>query len=673
MPDFALDSLLGGMDDFTPISKQGKNTCAIAENVEFFYSTLGERRGGTTPVDLSSSTIPANVSLDAVVWMYWHTPTKNESENELWIMTTDTDPGLTPHLFRRVAGVWSAVAFFSVNDTPVMTGDDCYRIYGQSLHGKLFIAFRSLNDRLHVWDGTNLRPVGLATTTAPGAANGGGAGAYAAIPRFYRTRFLARTGSVILRRSEPSDPVSITPSGANANVTVTRGAVVSEGEDSWELEGSADGLVYYRIVIIPIATATYADTDNPANYSSGPLSDPIGSYALVASARYLLAVDDRLMTAGSFMTAADGSAVQWTPVGTDPLPGPDERYNRTTSPRIDLDGQEGGDITGLAHAEAAILAGKVSHTYLVLKQNSLIGAYDAQPLSKTIGVMPRSFVEAVDENGHGSTYWFDKKSGAMRYGATGMQFCGIGIRNAWQAVNTLAPNAIHGVFYAKKLQVHYWVCQQPVGVELAQIAPNVHFTLQTNVMVPDGLGGVKGGWSIVPLRGLVASGMASARCSVMAAPDISGVGSFTHLPVPHIGKAAWSDSIGNAVRRVVQICDSGSTDEGPANEQSYTGKVRTRAFWFAGLGDQLGVLECDVLGTAGSRAIVSIIRDFGTETIPRPVDMTAIAAETHVIGAMDSLSAAGMFAVSFQFEDDPAHITQWRLHAFNADVSYEQT
>lgn len=670
---YIIDSLRGGLDDFTPVSALAKNACTIAENVEFFFSTLGERRGGTAAITLPAG-ITGDAILSAAVWMHVHTPTKNEAEDELWALTMDSDN--TPKMYRRMRGAgWSTVTFFSANDTPIMTNDDSGRVYGQSLHGKFFIAFHSTNNRLQVWDGTQLRPAGLtAHVAAPTVANSVPAGTYPAVGRYYRTRSVQRSGVVVLRRSEPSPSSAIfTPDAAHDGVVVTRPTAVGELETDWEIEVSLDNSIFYRLSTIAIATTTYMDSAFVNTYSANILSDPIGSYSLIPNVRYLLAVDDRLMTAGSWQVVADGSAVQWTPVGNDPLPGPDERYDLNQDPRDDLDGRQGGDITGLGHAEVAIIIGKVGHTYQMLRTGLLVGAYEANQLSNTIGALPRSFVESVDQNGRPTLYWLDPKTGPMRYGPEQMQFCGQGIHNTWSLVNINAAVPCHGVYYAKKYQVHYWLATQQTAADLtARNYPNRKIVLQTNLVQPDGQGGVKGGWSLVPLQSdLSTVGVADARCSVMAVADL--VGTLVPRAVPHIGKAVWTNADTSTNRNVIQVCDTGGVDEGPVGSTAYLGKVRSRMFFLNGLQDAFGMLDGTLLGLAGSRVLVSLIRDFGLETIPKPADMTATASETHVIETLDSLSGANYFAMAVQFEDDPAHITQWQLFYLALNPSQEQS
>lgn len=671
MADFVIDTLRGGFDDFTPVSAQEKDICVIADNVEYFFSTLGERRGGTVAFSVPAG-ISGDVLLSATVWMFVHTPTKNENENELWVLTADTDN--TPKMYRYTrAGGWSTVAFYSANDTPIITNDDGSRIYGQSLHGKLFLTFKSLNDRIHVWDSitASLRPVGLAAHAAAPTAAGVGVGTMNTT-RYYRTRSVERSGVVVLRRSEPSAVLAFNASAGYASITVTRPTAVGEAETDWELEASVDNLVFYKVSTIAIATTTYSDTTASSAYSLGALSDPVGSYTLIPSARYLLAVDDRLLLGSSWMTVADGSAVRWTPVGNDPLPGPDERLDATTDPRIDLDGRQGGDITAMGHAEVAVLVGKVGHTYQLLRTGLLVGAYSADQLSNVIGALPRSMVESVDENGRPTLYWLDPKTGPFRYGPQQMQACGIDLHNMWKLVNINAAVPCHGVYYADKFQVHYWLATQTsLNDTTARNYPNRKIVLQTNLTKPDDEGGVRGGWSHVPLQAdLSAVGIADARCSVVYIPAL--VGTLVPRAAPFIGKAAWTNVDTSANRNVVQVCDVGSTDEGPAGANNYVAKARSRAFFLAQLPNRFGILNGSILGLAGSKVKISLVRDYGLEVLPVTVDLTAVGAETHVIKTIDQLSMAEIFALSIQIEDDPNNITQWQLFYLVLNESKEQ-
>ncbi len=656
MADFTLDSLRGGFDDFTPVSSLPKDACRLAENVEFFNSTLGERRAGC---QLLNGGLPAGITGNALLngasWLFRHTPTKNESEDELWVMTGDTDN--TPRLYRRTASGWTTITFGPVaGDTPIIADGEGFQVYGQSLHGKLFIAFRSSVDRLHVYPGTGtvLRRAGLAAHAAgPTCANTAAGGAYPATPRYYRTRSVVRSGSTVLYRSEPSPNSTVfTPSGANSGVDVTRPTAIGEGETDWEIEVSLDASTFYRLSTVAIGTTVYTDTAGTSTYSNNTLSDPVGTYGLIPSVKYLLAVDDRLVTGGSWQTAADGSAVRWTPVGTDPLPGPDERLNTTTSPRDDADGLEGGDITGLSRSISTIIVHKFSQFYSLVKTGELVGAYELNNITKVRGAFPRSNVEANDEVGRPCLYWLDPKVGPMRYGANGLEFCGFNIRTLWSRINKNAVVPCHGIYYEDKFQIHYWLSLD------SDAYPTTKIVLQTNEVSSDGNNGARRGWATVPSGTRI--GFAS--CSVMFPKDIAA----TDLKaVPHIGKFVWFVNA-VAIKDVVQRCDVGTTDAHTSGDTSsgYTAKVKSRPFTLANIPNQFGVGSAALLGLAGSKVKASLIRNYGVETVVKNVDMTASGSETHVAKPIDNLSMSELRALEVQFEDDPDNLTQWQLFQF---------
>ena len=529
LPDFSIDSLRGGQDDFTPISALAKDACALAENVEFFYSTLGERRAGCSAI---ANTIPAGISgdavLDAVVWMFHHQPTTVESADELWVITRDTDD--VCKCYRLKASGWTTVTFPTANDTPLMTNNNGYNIYAVSLHGKMYMAYKSAVDRLHCWDGTSIRVVGLAAhAAAPTVANTGG-GTYSAVARYYRTRSIVKTGTVVNRRSEPSANSTVfTPSGGGTAALVTRPTDVGEGTTHWEIEGSLDGTTFYRLSQVVIGTTTYSDSASVETYSANTLSDPLLSYDLIPSVKYLATDEDRLILGGSWQTTADGSAVRWTPVGLDPLPGADERLDDNNDPRLDLDGLEGGDITNVSRViNGSIIIHKNSHIYKLMRTGQLVGSYEAQCMTKSRGALPRSVIEASDQQGRPALYFLDPKTGPMRIGANGLEFCGYDTHTIWQRVNPSAILPCHGVYYAAKYQVHWWVSLD------AETYPANKLVLQTNEMRSGSAEqGARRGWSIVPTPARIAA----ARCSVMWATNIA---TPTLTQVPFIGKTTWT-------------------------------------------------------------------------------------------------------------------------------------
>src|SRR5690606_41950549 len=128
-----------------------------------------------------------------------------------------------------------------------------YAIRAQSLHGKLFVAYPTVSgtDRLHVWDGTQFRPAGLAEPGAPTVTNQGTGTLTGA--RYYRTREIRSTGSIL--RSEQSEPVLFTHSGLGQYARVTRAAQANTYATRLAVEASVDGTYFDRLASVPYGSS----------------------------------------------------------------------------------------------------------------------------------------------------------------------------------------------------------------------------------------------------------------------------------------------------------------------------------------------------------------------------------------------------------------------------------
>src|SRR6478735_7827061 len=91
-PDLSITSLRGGMNDTDPPHILKDNECVLAENVEFFYSTLGERRAGTEAVDLTSSGLDDEFAL--VHLSQWF-PNNLVSQAEWWAIAATPGTSVT--------------------------------------------------------------------------------------------------------------------------------------------------------------------------------------------------------------------------------------------------------------------------------------------------------------------------------------------------------------------------------------------------------------------------------------------------------------------------------------------------------------------------------------------------------------------------------------------------
>lgn len=628
--DLVLESLRGGFNDEDPPNALAIDECTVAENVEFFYSTLGERRLGMQGLDLSGSGLSAQ---GKIVFLGRHFTTENELDNQLWAVAASEGTG-TSVAYRDEDG-WHTV---TPSDAIDPDAPDIYNITGQSLDNKFYLAYPPSNstiDRLHVWDGTSLRKTGLKQPAAPTVADEG-AGTFANT-RYYRVRYIKKSGSDILLRSEPSDTYTFEPSGTGAGARITRPALISEDETHWEVEASVDDANYYIIATLTTATTTYDDEliydptdDETDTYADvGDLSEDIGAYTTLPAARFLAADDDRLILGGSFVDPDLASRVQWTPVRSSTGVGSSERIDASVDSFIDLDNYEGGGLTGISQAlSGSWYAFKWSHIYKLVRTGNRQDAYTAITLSKARGALPGSIVSGMDEYGRPCVYFLDPHIGPSRISVQGLQQIK-GLRNTWKRVNTSAETVVsRGVYYPDKQQVWWWVAVDGSDV------PNLRLVLQVNEL-RETQGGVKRGWSLATGR----SAEALAAC-VLTEQLINEDDEAVLSTRPIMGFTALD---------FIQRGDVMHTDNG----EEYIAKIRTRPLFTAGLLNRWGAMTAALLAAADENARIAVrfIRNYGLETNQIITNLAPEADEDYVIKAFDNLIMSSSTGVQIEFSD----------------------
>src|SRR5688572_6842257 len=179
-PVVELVDFSGGMNSAEPPDQIGANQFSDGRNMEFRRTKgLKRRRGGTENLTNASGVFAASSS---VVSLFRHTPGQSETSMELWGISNDA----TPELGRVAAGAaWAAVALADA----IVSAAEAWLMRGVSFNGKLFLPYSSSVNRMHVWDGTSVRRMGLATPAAATVANTG-AGAYAATLRYYKVQWV---------------------------------------------------------------------------------------------------------------------------------------------------------------------------------------------------------------------------------------------------------------------------------------------------------------------------------------------------------------------------------------------------------------------------------------------------------------------------------------------------
>jgi len=670
MADLQITSLRGGMNDTDPPSALANDQCVEAVNVEFNRSTLGERRRGATDVTITVQGGAPFDARDKVVHLHRHLPSEDESEAELWAVGVESDLSAVT-IFRKGPFGWEPLVIAA--DAPT-TGIPLFKFASQSIHGKVFMAYQSAQDRLHVMDsgGTDgtIRRVGIVEpTTAPTGADTGAPGTVYAGIRYVRIRWLFSTGGAagIRVRSEPSPVLTFTPSGANTTMRVTQPTVPSdESITHWDVELSLDNVNFYRSsasTALAIASTTYDDTTAyTTGYASGTLSEDVGDYTVPHSPKYLAADEDRLVIAGSWEQPALSSRVSWTTVFGEPGVGNDERIPLDTDNFIDLDTYEGGEITGISDSTNGVFyTFKISHTYRFIRTGQRTRAYDVVLLSKERGAIPGSVVEGVDQTGHPCVYFLDPSVGPCLIGQNGLQTCGGDVQTKWRTVNLSAAHVVcHGVYYADTRQVHWWISVDDDDT------PSLRLVLQTNLQRTTDEG-VRRGWA------LATGPSAVAYASCMFSSDIEGGVIATAVYRNRILRPFLGQGTSAAV--ISRLDETVDTDSGTA----YFARIVTKPYAIAGILNRFGVMASALLAkvSSGVTVYVRAIKNYGIETLTKSALLTAEGSETHVIKALDDLSFSDLRAVQFQLGDDPAEVVTpvgaWELNELSLKLRKEES
>lgn len=677
-----ISSLRYGLNDTDPPSSLRDDACTIAENIEFGRSALGERRLGCTAVAQPTEFD----ALDAVTWMGWHRPSADVGAAELWALAQDLDTNVS-HLSRRPAAGWSTVDNYTGAGGGTLAllteNGQGHRISAQSLHGKYFVASRNgfgelsitAKDRLIVWDGTTFRYTG-ARKQGHGisAANDGGVGTFSGT-RYYRIRGVVLSGSTVLLRSEPFDTTTITPNGNDTGVIISHSFVAAFETPNithLELEASIDNANFYRIATLVTGDFPYTDTVayNTGYQATGTLSEDIGAYTDLPGCKFVSADDDRLIMGGSYENDDAKSRISWTPPKRATGVGNDERLDITRDPFLDLDGFEGGEMTGLSRSiNGTLYATKESHIYKIVRTGDPNRAYEAYAMTKKRGAIEGSLIEAFDRLGNPAVYCLDQAIGPVRVSLAGLRVCGLDIQTLWARINLEATETVsHGVFDAEKNEVHWWIAVD--GAE----HPNMKIILNIDNTIDEG-DVVRGGWTTVP----VGDYLSNAHCSVMAAENVATTDPRSPTLRPVIGKEAFGSPVQDDY---IQRCDVGNRDTGLADATSiYRGRGRTRPFMVSGLLNRHGIMACAVLAealTAGvgesSEVTIKGIRDFGLEPLSKQVDLAPAGSEEHVIKVKDEFSFSELTALQIEFGDLDTNLTpsDWALNLMEFKLRGEQ-
>jgi hypothetical protein len=638
--------LRSGRDGVSPPQSLSDTHCVEALNVDWWNSTVGRKRAGM----VSASGISGSPFTGVISKMYRHVPGTDETAAELWAV----DDASPPIVGRLVGGAWTQP---TLKDAPTGNGWD---FSFASFNGLLFIGYKTSVDRTHCWDpvSNQVRRTGMNVESGIFTLSDHGSGSYAAILRYYRVRYVEQRSGVVVRRGEPSTPVTWTPSGSGTDVLITQGSPPNELETHWELEAGLDGATFYRIATIAVATTTYNDSAATSTYSSNPLTDVIGTYTTQKAYRYLAVDQGRVLGFGSYITTDPQNNVEYSAVYGDLFIADGERV--PTGNFQGLDESDSGPATALfGPVNGTFLAGKSHQLWQLTPTGQVAQPYSALALSKTIGpINQHSAVIGEDETGNAAVY-FNTYRGPHRWGLRGLEYIGKVIEdrtvgaNGGVSLNLAATHVVsHAVWYPLLRQVWFWFAtgsnNDPTEGAMFSVGrtPPYYGGYSTE-------GGEPSRWS------RFTGGLGTARCSCLFSNTISSTVSLDLKP--YVGSTTAS--------ALPAKCDSGTSDLGSGIQ----GTLTTKAYVPWGEGFTGSVMAAQLVAAVSSGTTITLTTngDFGSQTQSDTVSLTALGTESRVQPRFGSgVMLSGLQAVQWTIGDAVANTATWQIDAIS--VTYRK-
>jgi hypothetical protein len=416
-----------GLCTTAPESVLPEGFVSDAENLELDDLCLLKPRPGTADVSLTSG--PSYTILR--LWVEELTTSATLADQQaLWAFGYTLDGAVvnaTPVAYRRTSAGWASVA---LTDTPA---ESLPFVTAAKLNGKVYLAYNSGSNRLHLWDGSAVRRVGLGLPSAPTVANTG-AGAYAATLRYYKVNYLIVSGSDTIATSELSAEVSFTPSGAGTAARVTKPATI-DSATHWQVWASADNVTYYKISgQIAVATTTYDDSATPSAYD-GDVPFTEGSFLPPPSCKFLAVDGTRLLMAGAHESSASSGEVApkanrvWftRPLGATDV-GDDESILITVDQRyyLDVAGDQGAEITAMvSETNGTVYVFQQRGIHRLIATGLDDAPYRAERLARDVGVVNQDQVCIGDtEFGEQAVYFMDVTGPYRISQARGLEWLG---------------------------------------------------------------------------------------------------------------------------------------------------------------------------------------------------------------------------------------------------------
>ncbi len=610
--------------------------CCEAKNVDWYGTALARRRGGAIVFSETGGTAFSS----GYRFLTRHVPNVDQSAAEGWAVD---GVGLVKRLAAGTA--WANVTLADA------ISDNFGEVNGGSFNQKLFLAYHSGVNRLHCWDGSTVRRVGLAVATIPSAASI--AGGFVTL-RYYKQRWVRQVAGVTVDVGELSASINITPAGGGARIT--RSAAIGESETHWQIFASPTDSNFFLFATVATGTTTTDDVGNPATEYTGEAAPVAGSHLPPPSAKYLVTDDGRIIMAGCWETTGgevtpSNTRIWWTSQLGSSNQGDDERINISTTISSFDDIEEA--ITGLSKPiQGAFFAFSYDSQWKFVATGDVISPYQRFRVAGGQGcISHKSIVVASDDAGYPATYWLSSR-GIERSGRSGNQYCGYDVADIFtgtpQAVARINLDATTLPFAINHKDLHqiWWY----VAVDGSN-TPNLRLVFDTalgKVVDVFRQGAVRGGWALHDGEA------AKAYCGTMLSNSIAA--SMGRLLKPYIGYTGATQ---------MWKCDTSDQDDNGTAFQAY---VESRPMNPWGMGRRGGTTqEPSLIAITGKTTSIQLrlISDEGALTKNSTASLAAVsdgAAETRVFVQFPDARVTECSSVRFRLGDADAISTpQWQL------------
>lgn len=627
--------------------------CLEAFNIDWFKAGLAHKRGGCASQSLASS---ATAFTNGVVALGRYVPSDDQTAAEFWAIDGS-------RVFHRLAG---SATWADVTPTDACSATP-QEVNFLSFNGKLFVSYKSAHNRLHVWDGTNFRRVGLDKAGAP-ASVVLAAGAITDT-RKYRVAFTKQNGSGVTILRGELGTASASQALAAQQATVTRPTAPGEGETHWELWAASTSSSFgdYRLQATTVIATTTA-VDNAALGSTVAPAD--GSNTCPPSAKYMVADQSRIIMAGAYEAATNAenamapktSRVWWTePLGATDV-GDDERVSNTGTINGYADLEEA--ITAISQPMQVVSASATSlergsfYVFSYLSQWKFISTGDSHSpylhFRITGGggaIHHKSVRTAIDSNGNPAIYWWSPQTGPFRITVDGQQFIGEDIVDIIPTVNLDATIPCHTIYHPEKRQVWFHIA---TGTNLY---PDTRLVFDTRLGRMTQVSGIRQGWSVHQ------GDATKAYCSEMFSETIGAT--MGRKLKPYIGFTGST---------ALYRCDTSDLNDAGTKFQAYLDTKSYAPWGLDRLGGTLGDPTVICAPAQGTTIRLTIYRNEGQEFQDSTADLT----DHSDSGAADIVFAKfenGKLADSWSFRcrigDAQATDDTWSLDALVVPTTYQ--